>query len=353
MSDVLLPFGKRADNGRMVSVDDVARGLSCECLCPACGKRLVAAKGDVIRHHFRHYVEDAVCVGARETALHLFAKQIICESLTLALPDDLGPMRSAEAEVWLDGIQPDVLARYDTEEVAIEIYVTHRVPGDKLWKIHHRGLTTVEIDLSYHRETELTEGQLRDAVLRTAPRQWLYAPLHTRLAAAAELVKAQEEERKAVEEAEERARIARAAQEDAERRAAEAASQREREDILRNMASRLEEADRRARLAAVEAEQAIARRKEEAEEAFRRQWAETSRQQSLADRAPPDLQKLVAAFEFYDRVTPAAWARFDDDMARWKARITHGDTTKKPATRGVPTTVASPATAKRVQRGAS
>jgi hypothetical protein len=49
--------------------------------------------------------------------------------------------------------------------------------------------------------------------------------------------------------------------------------------------------------------------------------AEEARQ---ARRAPPDLQALVIAHGTYDQITPEAWAKFDADMAEWKAKIREG-----------------------------
>ena len=52
-------------------------------------------------------------------------------------------------------------------------------------------------------------------------------------------------------------------------------------------------------------------------------------------REPPSLQKLVEAHAVYDaagkmiggydRITPEAWARYDKDMAEWKAKVRFGE----------------------------
>jgi hypothetical protein len=191
-SDLKLPFGLRVDTGKMVSVDAVLRGLSCECVCPACHGQLVAAKGDIVRHHFRHHAEDRICAGALETVLHLMAKQILCERMThqiaLTLPDaeypvDLGTMESAASEVWLDGIRPDVLAQYAAEPVAIEVHVTHRVTDEKISKFQARKLAAMEIDLKACLSVvELTEELVAGAVLEHAPRRWLFEPACVRAA---------------------------------------------------------------------------------------------------------------------------------------------------------------------------
>ena len=47
MTDLLLPFGYRVADGRMVEPTDVPRGLECGCVCPKCGRRLIAKHGDV------------------------------------------------------------------------------------------------------------------------------------------------------------------------------------------------------------------------------------------------------------------------------------------------------------------
>jgi len=58
----------------LVSVDDVAKGLACNCYCPACKERLVAKNGGNKRiHHFAH-ASGVDCEGAYETMLHRLAK---------------------------------------------------------------------------------------------------------------------------------------------------------------------------------------------------------------------------------------------------------------------------------------
>ena len=41
-----IPFGIQTLTGKIVSVDDVPRGLKCDCHCPSCLGRLVARQGE-------------------------------------------------------------------------------------------------------------------------------------------------------------------------------------------------------------------------------------------------------------------------------------------------------------------
>ncbi|MBQ5523446.1 MAG: hypothetical protein IIT86_11670 [Oscillospiraceae bacterium] len=55
-------------NGSIVNISDVESGLKCNCVCPACGERLVAKKGNKMMHHFAHY-SDANCAYGYESSL--------------------------------------------------------------------------------------------------------------------------------------------------------------------------------------------------------------------------------------------------------------------------------------------
>lgn len=314
MSDVRMPLAMRADDGRIVGIDTVIRGLGCNCICPECSGPLVAVKGEIYRHHFRHAVDTVACVAARETALHKFAKQVICEECSVLLPDDLGAMRKAEAEIWLDGIRPDVLATYDSETVAIEVYVAHRVPRDKLEKIYDREQTTVEIDLSYFRDAELTEGQLREAVLWHAGRRWLYDPLCIRRKRQEAYERIEAEGQRQLEELRREKALA-----DAARTAAEA------KQAAHWEAQRLVEAEQRVRVAQEAAREMEERRVAEEVRAKRLEREEAARRELAELRLGPNLQKLVAAHGGYDKITPEAWDRFQADKRHWLDRLRHGE----------------------------
>jgi hypothetical protein len=170
-----VPWGIRKEDGRLVGVDQVEQGLACGCICPGCKAALVAAKGEVLSHHFRHYAETPHCDGAPETALHLLAKQIVVEARDICLPDCRDPVLilSAEVEPRMDGIRPDVLLRLAGQTVAVEILVAHPVPADKVRKLAEIGQAAMEIDVGYYRGVTLSVDEMTRVVLYDARRQWL------------------------------------------------------------------------------------------------------------------------------------------------------------------------------------
>lgn len=81
-----LVYGRRPD-GTIVSIAEVPSGRKCDCVCPACGVRLIAQKGDVNVHHFRHDGVAAGCGKGGETSAHIWAKLALEKHLRLWLPE--------------------------------------------------------------------------------------------------------------------------------------------------------------------------------------------------------------------------------------------------------------------------
>lgn len=72
-----IPFGYDA-NGVSRSVAEVPRGKACECRCPDCDGALVAHKGEVYAHHFKHDA-GAECRHALEASLYAMACRILSQ----------------------------------------------------------------------------------------------------------------------------------------------------------------------------------------------------------------------------------------------------------------------------------
>ena len=195
------PYGLR--DGVLVSVEEVERGLACNCTCPGCGHPLEAHKGDIRLPYFSHY-RGAECGVGYETALHLLAKEVLSEQKRLLLPTlYVCPDRSVWREgttinqVWvvhkwtridftnvyveaaLGEIIPDVILEVQGQRLLVEIKVTHGVDEKKLGKIQELNLSTVEYDFSAE-DRAIDKQQLKHALIdQYQPRgfgggRWVY-----------------------------------------------------------------------------------------------------------------------------------------------------------------------------------
>jgi hypothetical protein len=334
MTGLQVPFGRLPD-GQIVTVETVGRGLDCGCACPECGERLVAAKGEVYRHHFRH-VTDSDCHGGPETFLHIFAKQILVETRTLQMPGGhMHTATTASAEHRLEcGLIPDVWMLF-SEPVAIEIWVAHRVPPEKVHTYNEEKIAALEIDLRAYRNAGHSKSEWAFIIREQAPRRWLSPTARIRqkreeqrLAEIAEHQRIRQEAERIEREAVAAIRAA-IAQEEAARAEREKAAAEQRaldqaeaalrlaEETLRLERRRGDDARRLAIAKQREIEEAIAAQKEAD---YRRAILE----QLAIDRRGPDLQQLVIAHGGYDRITPEAWKLFDHDRKTWQDRIATG-----------------------------
>lgn len=170
MGTAQIRYGTR--DGQLVHIDDVERGLACLCTCPECGRALVAKKGEVLNHHFAHDADDVDCNPTPESLVHQYAKQQVSKLRELTLPgfdvraeiksndEQLHELnyrhrphyrlqvKSAEVEVDLGNIKPDVLCATNLGRVAVEVYFRHKVPPEKVSKLQEHYLSTVELNLS-------------------------------------------------------------------------------------------------------------------------------------------------------------------------------------------------------------
>ncbi|RYD94261.1 MAG: hypothetical protein EOP61_21980, partial [Sphingomonadales bacterium] len=118
-----LVYGQWRD-GTLVHVSQVPSGLACNCVCPACGRVLIARKGAIKMEHFGHYGVGNGCGRNAETNAHSWAKDVLGREKRVLLPavgaqlgkDKLQTHRErmfrfagAELEKTLDDIVPDVV----------------------------------------------------------------------------------------------------------------------------------------------------------------------------------------------------------------------------------------------------
>ena len=202
-----VPFGLKG--GRMWRPQQVASGLACGCVCPACQSPLIAKAADSSsrRPHFAHFA-DSNCRAGYETALHKKAKELLVEHRFLVLPawdgeegmpnpptmvDDEGrwvagrrvdmparpvPLTAIRTEERQGDYIPDVIAQDEQGTLLIEIRVSHAVDVLKRQRIQSEGRRLIEIDLSkLHPDVVPDEDQLKHWVLaELSNRYWLACP---------------------------------------------------------------------------------------------------------------------------------------------------------------------------------
>lgn len=190
-------------DGRIRSVDEVSRGLACECRCPCCGEPVIARQGSIREWHFAH-PSGADCTGAAESALHLAAKQVLVDAQGVTLPEIhvtrsvcLGDGRTGQGEAvrrpaWIDfvraeleqqlgQIRPDLIADTGDSVLVVEIAVTHFVDEDKRRALKSVEIPAVEINLACIYREQWGWDDLREVVVEgTAAKSWLWMP-HDRL----------------------------------------------------------------------------------------------------------------------------------------------------------------------------
>lgn len=191
-------------DGRIRSVDEVARGLACECFCPSCTDAVMARQGEIREWHFAH-AGDSHCDGGSESALHLAAKQLLLESGGLTVPEirvraevrlpdgRVGKgeayrpgrwidFQTVEAEKAIGTIRPDIVAVVGNSMLFVEIAVTHFVDTEKQAVLASLGVPTVEIDLATFQCEKWTWELLYEYVIEHAlNKRWVHFLEHEAL----------------------------------------------------------------------------------------------------------------------------------------------------------------------------
>lgn len=170
--------------GKMVYIDSVDRGLSCNCRCPKCNEPLVAKLGHEggRQAHFAH-CKGYDCHGSYMTALHKLAEQIIEEEKAVMAPayKEIGRQRMSFTQVEVEqrverkDLQPDIVGvTEDGLRWIIEIRNTHEVDESKKAKLIESNITCLEIDVR-----EQTLENLKSFILESAEnREWINNPIY-------------------------------------------------------------------------------------------------------------------------------------------------------------------------------
>lgn len=174
-------------------VDDVETGLKCNCVCPCCGKEVVAKnQGKKKEHHFAHS-KGADCAGARMTALHMLAQNVLEEKKQVLLPSYKGtyyqkaPILKTFDHIDLEEIcknedstrRPDCIGYNEgkTQNLWIEIYCRHKIDDVKKEDIINRKQYCIEIDFSDLLKTNYTKEEVEKRLIEDSSHsKWICCP---------------------------------------------------------------------------------------------------------------------------------------------------------------------------------
>lgn len=85
-SDRSMYYGVAACTGELLAVKDVERGLACGCICPSCGTRLKACKGEKKSYYFAHE-HNKECLYGAEIAVYMAFLELLKKTMNFYLPD--------------------------------------------------------------------------------------------------------------------------------------------------------------------------------------------------------------------------------------------------------------------------
>lgn len=202
----LLPFARRLADERLVGPEEVPRGKTCNCVCPACSHPVVAKQGTEKTWHFAH-AKGSNCTQAYEKSVHELAKQMVRERKVVLLPaftvqlqgrNMLGLPIMVEKRVFdarlialdhcvsghaIGNVTPDLIGERGGREILVEVTVFHRLMPEKQERLLELGSAVMEIDLRIFKTVQASRELLeRELFENGANRRWLYHPRHAEVA---------------------------------------------------------------------------------------------------------------------------------------------------------------------------
>ncbi len=167
-----LALDRKSTDGNLLSIFDVKTGKECFCYCPECLELLEAKNNNKFADkpllnrektaHFAHF-DGSMCSTAPETAIHLLAKKVLQETMSLFIPS----LNHLGLEVWTGKkilfdkvetekikqtggitIKPDIILMKDNKELFVEFYKSHKVDYVKIEKIKEFNTSCIEININ-------------------------------------------------------------------------------------------------------------------------------------------------------------------------------------------------------------
>ena len=184
-------------DGKLVHVDEVLNGYSCNCFCPGCKAPLNARQGAVKAHHFAHQPGSSCEYGYESSIQHLAWRILTCIR-TITIPEVTMPTATGTeilfpsqainiAEARLENyfsenqIIPDIvidaaMPNGQRGTFIIEVLTVHKISNSKLNKINEKAISTIEINLRDEAHDDfITEEKLTKIILTEDHRKsWIY-----------------------------------------------------------------------------------------------------------------------------------------------------------------------------------
>lgn len=168
------------ENGDLVHVDSVLKGLACNCYCPNCHDELVAKNEGKHNAHCFSHKKGADCIGAVESVLHKMAKDVLEREKRIMLPSmpnkvnfilDFDNVKTETQDKEIN-LRPDCVGYYGNKYLWIEFYRTHEVDAKKKGKIISAKIECIEIDIN---KCEQDPEKMRDFLINQKDnRRWIY-----------------------------------------------------------------------------------------------------------------------------------------------------------------------------------
>lgn len=188
-NDPMIVWGRDQAN-KLISIADAERGGSQSLRCE-CGVKLVAKKGTEMAHHFAHASGQATsCEAATKAAALRFISDTLLDAGLIRLPDTHHIVgRTAILAVTAlghDGIASHLLDCPKDKQLHLVTRIKQKPTDELARNAKAAGMSTMSVDL--FRKRSLPDEELREALLETASRAWLFrstardlkAPFHMR-----------------------------------------------------------------------------------------------------------------------------------------------------------------------------
>ncbi|EQB8044838.1 MULTISPECIES: hypothetical protein [Aeromonas] len=160
--EIRIPFAVRIDTGEMVSVDEVERGLACNCKCPSCDGRLVARKADVNAHHFAHHT------ASKEACQYAFYTSI--RLMLLSRLDDIKLLNTPAFEILFERVSHLVSAPHPDIKVYRTSQESQQLAPTALYALQDRNEYRLGLDFPAADESPQDKPYWLDDYTRANPK---------------------------------------------------------------------------------------------------------------------------------------------------------------------------------------